>query len=414
MKSCGYSFWGYLGDIKFDKEYNVVSTPDGNAFYSWSIISELQRRGYKVVQMMLDRDAIGYDLLGDELFSSWVTSKRAQAYIETEKINFYRDTINYFKIYAKEHGENYLTCIELIKSRILTRFEAYKNLKFILHEYRMLIPGRNDYESVFKDDWQPDYLIQECIFDFCIKYHKRLILFDLDYKLDYDVCRDLRSKGCPVIVFELGTKWFRTFECTGEDVEARKVYIPFDFDNIDFFILPPDIKYRYQNLVYIGNRYERDWCIDKYIPEDIDRCMIYGNWLEGGRDSAKRWSKLNFGERLQTADMYNVYQRSVATILLAKREYCNYGFMTARILESIFYGTVPLFIEEYGKTIISDFAGKYAEYLTVSSKDDVKQRVMELRKKANGRWINVIIKYLRDYLKFMDVKNFVDTIEGVL
>ena len=41
----GYSYWGFLGDKKLDEKFNEVSTPDGNAFYSWSIIREIQKRG---------------------------------------------------------------------------------------------------------------------------------------------------------------------------------------------------------------------------------------------------------------------------------------------------------------------------------------------------------------------------------
>ena len=44
----GYFYWGYLGDKKFDKNGNEVSTPDGNAFYSWSIIKALQDAGHLV------------------------------------------------------------------------------------------------------------------------------------------------------------------------------------------------------------------------------------------------------------------------------------------------------------------------------------------------------------------------------
>ena len=58
-KKCGYSYWGFLGDTKMDKDGNLLSTPDGNAFYSWSIIRQLQKDGYVVVQVMPDRDRTG-------------------------------------------------------------------------------------------------------------------------------------------------------------------------------------------------------------------------------------------------------------------------------------------------------------------------------------------------------------------
>ena len=84
--------------------------------------------------------------------------------------------------------------------------------------------------------------------------------------------------------------------------------------------------------------------------------------------------------------------------------------MTARILEAIFYGSVPLFIEEYGKETIEKYAGKLAPYLTVKSKADVIDCVYALE--DDNIRINTI-KYLREHLKFMDVENFVDKIYEV-
>ena len=77
----GYSFWGYLGDLKFDPEGNLASTPDGNAFYSWSIISEALKRGYSVKRIMPDRDAVGYKMLHKYLFNSWCREDREKAYL---------------------------------------------------------------------------------------------------------------------------------------------------------------------------------------------------------------------------------------------------------------------------------------------------------------------------------------------
>lgn len=406
MKKCGYSFWGYLGDVKYDREGNIASTPDGNAFYSWCIIREFQKRGYEVTQIMPDRDKKGYELNGDFLFSSWIESERVQAYIGTNKFDYsFLDYTVSTKFKEK--------AVIMTKEYIMNVFEKEcKDMEFILHEYRMLIPGRNDIDSILNKGWQPDYFIQERLFEYCCKHQKRLILFDLDYKLDSRIYRELREKGCPVIIFELGTKW-QKYSDIKYGTEIRQVNIPFDFDNINYFSLLGLRIRRRNNLVYIGNRYERDWCIDKYISSVLPNCVIYGNWLEGNRDSIKRWSNLNFGKRLQTRDMENVYINSVATILLAKKEYCEYDFMTARIIEAIFYGTVPLFIEEYGEKTIKRYAGDYAEFLTVRNAMDVCYNVEILRNMSGGKWINEIIGYMRDRLKFMDVKNFVDIIEEV-
>lgn len=412
MKKCGYSFWGYLGDVKYDRKGNVASTPDGNAFYSWCIIRELQKRGYEVTQIMPDRDKKGYELMREKLFSSWLMLERESAYANARKID-YGIIYDYLKTFIGGNltGKEEKQTFDIIKNTIYNIIEVVcKDFGFILHEYRMLIPGRNDFDSILDKNWQPDYLIQECIFEYCCECHKRLILFDLDYKIDSKVYRTLRENGCPAIIFELGTKWHATYSDIKNGTEIRKVYIPFDFDNIDYFSDNRSI--RNYNLVYVGNRYERDWCIDKYIPEDLDKCVVYGNWLEGDRDSDKRWPNINFGERLQTKHMRDVYVNSMATILLAKEEYCDFEFMTARIVEAIFYGTVPLFIEEYGEDAINKYAGYYAEFLTVRSAEDVCSKIKELIELSRDKYYG-IIDYLRNRLSFMDVKNFVDVIEEV-
>lgn len=392
-KKCGYSFWGFLGDVKYDKNHNMLSTPDGNAFYSWCIIRELQKRGFEVTQIMPDRDKYGREYAGYDLFKSWHCEERTNAYCGTKKL----DWDSMFGM-IKAAGDSGM--ITDVRTKVMDFLDmACHDLKFILHEYRMEIPGRNDLVSMEKEGWQPDYLIQECLFEYCALHGKKLIIFDLDYKLTEEECKELGDMWLDFTVLELGNKWSGI-----ENVKSRKVYIPFDFE-IPMPIINRD---KPNNLVYVGNRYERDWCIDKYIPEDLEKCTVYGNWLESNRDSKDRWPNITFGKRLQTRDMLDVYGSSVATILLAKREYCENGFMTARIIESIFYGSVPFFIEEYGEDVIKEYAGTWAWFLTVSSKEELKQKIEKLRKDDDGLWIINIIQYLRDQLKFMDVTHFVD------
>jgi hypothetical protein len=272
---------------------------------------------------------------------------------------------------------------------------------FILHEWRMLIPGRNDLESKDSENWQPDYFIQDCLIKYCQMHDVKLFIFDLDYKVEIDDVKDLKN----VTILELGNKWRKL------PISAITVYIPFDFSEIDYF-KPTNVKDRQYDLIYIGNRYERDWCINKYIPETLDKCIIYGNWKESGRDSETRWPLLKFGKRLQLRDMHDAYDSAICTILLAKHEYCKYHFMTARIIEAIFYGCVPLFIREYGDNTLRKFAGKYANLLTVKSKADVIKKI-DMLKNDNDLYMDVL-SYLRHRLQKMDSSEFVnDLLEGM-
>ncbi len=389
----GYSYWGYLGDVKFDLNGNLASTPDGNAFYSWSIINKLQEDGHEVFGIMPDRDRIGFNKLGRNLFGSWCNEQRNNAYAKiidiwsgspTQKDGHYSK-----ECFTKE------IIFEVFKLRGVDKLDV------ILHEWRMPIKGRN-YSVKDETLYQPDLDIQYALIEFCAEHNIKLIIFDLDYKINVEELRDFPNSGNNIYVFELGHKW-QSFS------QARHVEIPFDFRYIYEF--PPIENYVNNNLVYVGNRYERDWCIDKYIPTEIKRVMVYGNWLESNRNSQDKWPNINFGKRIQTSDMRMIYGHSKATILLAKKEYLKNSFMTARILEAVFYGCVPLFIEEYGEETIKKYGGKLGKYLTVRDKADVIDKVYALE---DDNIRIKTIKYLRDHLKFMDVSNFVKEIYEII
>lgn len=387
-KKVGYSFWGYLGDIKFDPITKcATSTPDGNATYSWSIVNALVNAGYDVIRVMPDRDATGVKVLGDELlFNSFAQEKRTFAY---------------------------RSIIQSIESKVdysrLKRYEVFDawfgarlhEADVILHEWRMDIPGRNDYLSRSKlgKQWQPDLFLQDCLIDFCSVNDIKLVVFDLDYKLSAEDIEMLRSR-VDLCVFELGDKW------SGMSF-ARHVEIPLDFSEMQQF---EPKHYVRDNVVYIGSRYERDWCIGKYIA-GTGQVAVYGNWLEGGRDSAGRWPHVDFRRRLQACELPRVYQDAATTVLLAKEDYCRYHFMTMRILEAVWFGCVPLFIEEYGAETIVKYAGDFADMLTVHSSEEVRDKATALFNNASRRYY--VVCYLRDHLRFMHVSNFVSTLIDV-
>lgn len=379
----GYSYWGFLGDIKMNKSFERLSTPDGNAFYSWSIIQALQSSGNNVTLIMPDRDEPGFFKLGGKIFSAWLEKKRIKAYKKANKIAYSPFTNNT----TKEDIFN------------LWDRNGVNDMDFILHEWRMEIPGRNTDDARMNGFWQPDLFLQECLIEYCKINNKKLIIFDLDYKLKEEQFENIKEFAS---IIELGKKWQNTRFAD----KAKTVYIPFDFSCINNFRIKDDTN---TSLVYVGNRYERDWCIDKYIPETLENCTVYGNWKEAGRDSESKWPLIKFGKRLQTDEMHEVYGNSVCTILLAKTEYCTYGFMTARLIESIFYGTVPLFIEEYGENVIKEFAGIYSELLTVTNKNDVISAIKFFEENALER--KRVISYLREYLgTMMDANNFAESL----
>lgn len=371
-RGVGYSYWGFLGDVKMDSEGNLLSTPDGNAFYSWSIVDELAMRGNSVFQLMPDRDKYTAEILGPEMFTSWLGHRRINAYKYLCKMNDYLESYDFLKDY----------------------------INYAILEWRFLVSGRNDFELKGQNGWQPDLYIQDKLIEALNAKNIPFVVFDLDYKLTEEDIKKYNIK----YVIELGNKWKDNLL-----VKSKRVEIPFWFNGINYF---NPVEKPAGNLVYIGNRYERDWCIDKYIPEYLEGVKVYGNWNEAGRDSAQRWPKIDFGSRLQTRDMRDAYKDYIATILLAKKEYCEMGFMTARLIEAVFYGVVPLFISEYGEDTIKKYAGEYAELLTVDNKSDVDAIIRYLRHNPGERL--KVISYLRNHLRFMDVSHFIDDVESLI
>ena len=363
----GYSFWGYLGDYKFDKDGNPASTPDGNAFYSWSIISKLQELGHEVVSLMPDRDAIGYKKMGSKLFSAFAEEKRDAAYRNMVKASY--ESYNQFNVI------NVLKCV-------------LKGMDMILLEWRFEIPGRN----TGMQPEQPDYMIQDKILKLAEVYNIPVIVFDLDYKLNVEDIAKYKIKS----VIELGDKWSGKY--------CRRVEIPFDFSCINEFPVKETTEGK---LVYVGNRYERDASVSKYI-EPLSGSVIFGNWNEGGRDSKSVWPNLDFRGRIAQNEIKKAYDEGDMTVLIAKDSYYRKGFMTARIIEAVFYGVVPLFPEEFGDEVIRKYCGISPAWLKVSNANDI-VRMQNFITSVKGMKEKIVVR-MREHLKFMDVSNFCNTI----
>lgn len=386
----GYSYWGFLADVKYDSFGNELSTPDGNAFYSWSIIYGLQSKGHTVHTIMPDRDEPAFELVGVEgMFSKFCKSKRVSAYFGLQRY-----------MYGVDFDWNTVT-----KEKLKSLWD--KNLLYefdvILHEWRMEIPGRNDLASIGKEGWQPDYLIQEALLEYCEENCIKLIIFDLDYKITKEEFNGLLGKMEYVYLFELGNKWNGT-------PNTKRVEIPFDSEELMGASSVNPSPSKDIDLIYIGNRYERDEWIDRFIPDDKDiKVNFFGNWLQPGYDDCvERWPHIEFGKRLQPGEIKYFYDKAKCTILLAKDEYYKHGFMTARILEAVYYGCLPLFPAWYGLDIVEKYAGVITKDVMVTDAEDV--RILVKYYKNNPDALNNSIMYLRRHLAFMDYKYICNTI----
>ena len=268
---------------------------------------------------------------------------------------------------------------------------------FILHEWRFKIPGRNTREAFCGDyiNFQPDLRIQEMLISFCKKNNVKLVIFDLDYKMTSDDYNALKIMEIDFKIIELGHAYENGAFDNGYHIE-----IPFNW-YVMMSEYNDSTSHKEDDIIYVGNQYERDGSFKKYFGNT--RAAIYGKWFKDLDD----YKKCAFFGRIHPAQIPAAYSKALATVLIAKPEYYKNSFMTARLLEAVFYGAVPFFAEEYGKSTIAKYAGDFYSFLTVTSSDDL-QRKVELLKNDDYSLYRSMLSYLRDNLRFMGADIFVD------
>lgn len=365
----GYHFRGYLGDIKINSFGEEVSTPDGNATYSWSIEHECNRRGYKLYPLGKNLDAYGASAYGAELFASFSKHYRVLSY-------------------------------ERMLRQGWTRFtdKTFPELDLVILEWRWPIPGRNTPEDRSKPGYQDDLERQWDIIEHYGNKQVPLIIWDLDHKFTEKDYLQLKNDFNNVHVIETSVKpksW------------ATRVEPPIVYSSL----LESDIDERLPkySLGYIGSRYERDEIIDKWIKPIIKPnshfIKFWGKW-EPRQEVEERWPGIIFGERIGVKGFKDAYSRTAMVPLLAKQSYFDSGFVTPRIWEAIIFGSVPIGISDhFGIEQYCEYVAKTPEDLLEISKwarnlSPLRRRV--LREDAAHRLLH------------MDVKKFIDTIEGLV
>lgn len=355
----GYSFWGFLGDIKLDEHGHNISSPDGNSTYCWSIIWELQRRGHTVYAMQKDRDTPAWKRYGSRIFASFSSDKREQAYLD------------------------------MIKGK------KYPKLDVLLLEWRFIIPGRNDQfnptNMKFNGPCEPDLHRQLELLRYYSEKDTKIIIWDLDHKLT----KEDEFMWTPHKIFETSVIPRKLYK------ERTRVEIPFHIPDLNQFqTLPQNTKYK---LVYIGSRYERDDIITEWIkpvsdvfPEEV---IFYGNWSKTLEDCKKKWPNISYNDRCTVLDFRHIYSEACACPLLAKKSYFETGFITARLWESLLFGTIPIGLKAFRGinrycTVVADVNNIIDVVHNLSNFDLIKRD--KLRKE------NI------EKIEFMDVSYFVN------
>lgn len=375
----GYFFWGHLSDKLGE---NTKNTPDGNAWYSSSIIHELQKRKHNVFLLSIDRDKEDFNIFKEECFKSFEFKKRINVY-KNSKWCKWNDTFS--------------SLIEFPK------------LDILLLEWRFLIQGRNDLELENSVNWQPDLKMQTILLNYYSKQKTKIIIFDLDYKLTIkDEEQLLKQFSNNIFILETAKKIKQTI------LPRISVEIPFWIINSKIFKNKKVNKNK--QIVYIGSNYEREDSINKYIlpfsKENPFTCWFYGNWRNYPEIVEKiycdlKWRDIQYHHRVGHSDFLEVYNDSICCPLLAKQEYYKNGFTTARIQECLYFGSIPIGFKEHYK--IEEYLPK--ELIVSNFKELIKTinfiSNFSIKKRNNYR------EMLWNNLKFMDVKYFINILENL-
>ena len=374
----GYSFWGFMADVKLARDGSELSTPDGNATYSWSIVREALRRDWTVYQMQEDRDEPAHRRLGDSIFAAFSQADRAYAYGSM----------------IKTHGQS---LPELDVLLLEWRFPiADRNCRMLPDGLVLLPPSRSapDFDTI-----QPDLFRQIELLQHYSQKKTKIVLWDLDHKLTIEGERF----WLPHSILETSAQPRKLFR------DRTRVEPPTIVSSLlQHHTLPSDLG---RKLVYVGSRYERDDVIEEWIRPVSERwpgaVHFYGNWTrpENLREAVRMWPRVNYCGRITTSQFWDAYGTAAACPLLAKRSYLETGFITPRIWEALLFGTIPVGlvthrgIDRYlPDSLVARDPGHLGEIVERLAGISLAER-HALRREIVGR------------IGFMDAGNFVDVLE---
>ncbi len=301
IRKIGYFWWGFQADVRM-KNGKEFSSPDGSLLHAFSIVYELQQRGIDVYRLSInrDRDYVSNDLFN--AFDAFSSQKRGSAYAKIKEPK-----------YAIEFNAQNL---------------EFPDVDVVLLEWRM----STRYNQLAQDDpeFEPDLLLQKAILEHYTAKGVPIVCLDLDYKMTEQDDKLFH------FVFEPGFK-------RGKD---HHIDVPYVLEDLNQF---QQEKPR-NEIVYIGNRYERDEAFDQFFGKDPGSSIefkIFGNWLERGKDSQERWPHVKFHDRIQPYQIRDAYKYALCTPLLLKDEYNKNGFMSIRLIESLLFGTIPVLPDQF-------------------------------------------------------------------
>jgi hypothetical protein len=361
----GYLFLGFLGDVKLSPDLRELSTPDGNATYSWTIEHECNRRRWQLIPLGPNLDAPAATHLGDDLFASFSREKRLASY---ERM--------------------------LIRGWTHLSDKRFPELDVVIIEWRWPIPGKNTLVDCNRPGYQNDLERQEEVLQVYSNRGTPIVVWDLDHKVTEE---DERKWG---------------FDVIETAVHPRRDHVRVEPPCLHSELLQFDIDERrpMYHLGYIGSRYERDETIDRWIGPisghvNGHRVKFWGKW-EPAEEVRERWPGVYFAGRIGVKGFREAYSRVACVPLLAKDSYYGCGFITPRPAEAVLFGSVPVGLS--GHLGVGDYVP-----VVVGSPDELLKYATWVRGMSPVRR-RVLREEAAHMLCRTDVRGFIDVIEGLV
>lgn len=373
----GYAFWGYLSDRKLAEDGTEVSSPDGNATYSWAIVHEAVRRGHTVIPLHQRRDVYATSNLGDQAFKAFSKRKRSRVYDH---------------LMWGPQGRK--------KRRRITGWGAdsdrtFPELDLVLLEWRWPIPGRNTVGDRGTLLYQSDLDRQDALLRHYTGKGVPVIAWDLDHRLTEEDERTWQFRA----VFETAVQ--------PRHLHLRRTRVEPPFVMEDLLQLRrsgrPTV-----TAAYVGSRYERDDVLDEWIGPLAKMCgpgqvHFFGKW-EPLDECRRRWPGVVFHGRVGVAGFHEAYRNAAVCPLLAKRSYMENGFITPRPWEAVLFGSLPIGLNGHLGIEKYSFAVVY--------QPDIIKAIAEMVKSYDTGMMLKQREFMAERLAHMDARYFVDALEA--
>lgn len=365
MKTIGLSYVSYWGD-------QVEDVACGHTIFLPDLIFALKESGYeKIYAMQDDLDD------GEPEFKNYRVTDRLDAYNMQE--------------FTKELPE----------------------LDMLLVEWRWKMPGRNWFENGEAPEMN-DYLRQHQILS---HYHNntdtKIIIWDTDHKLtkedeeEWHRAEIIECSFRPKHLTRTRTSVFWPVDIQDYLLRDNTVHAPLSTTDKNTYPLDPNFI-----VSYIGNDYDRDEQLDKYIGGlckllPSGTIQLYGNWLKYPSKImgyTKRFSGAQIHPKVTKAEMEYIYSRTTMVPLLSKDSYSKHGMVAYRVLETMYNGSIPVGVTEF-----ADIEKLVLPELVVSSAEEMYQLAITLSRQTYEQRLDLWKRQV-NHFKY-SAKDFVDELE---